>query len=165
MADSSSWMDQSKTTTLNTLDWTVIMYQTTLKINLKLCKSFNLTCPLFLLSCTLSRGKDLLLLALQGPSRHLSKSCCLRALEVSNAPELPGEGCLFFFLRPCLAKSCLCCSGASIALGSEDSRALGLLNRLCRERNTRVHSTYMMVLTSRVTNGSANTFSQRWSNL
>lgn len=122
---------------------------------------FNLTCALFLLSCTLSRCTDLVLLVLLGPSKHLSKWCCLDSLEVSSGLEPSCKWCLFLFLRPSLATSGLCCSGPSIALASEGSWTLGLLKRLWRDSNTSVHTTYMLALTKRVTNNSNNTFSQR----
>ncbi len=126
---------------------------------------FNLTCTLVLLSCILSRCTDLLLLLLLGPSKHRSKSCCLDTLEVSSGLKPSCKWCLFLFLRPSLAKSGPCCSGPSIALGSEGSWTLGLLKRLWRDSNTSVHTTYMLVLTKRVTNRSNNTYSQRkrWS--
>ncbi len=169
-------MDQIKTITLNKPHLIAIsMYVSDQKINLKhtfLHSSphshtsiFNLTCALFLLSCILSRCTDLLLLALLGPSKHLSKSCCLDTLEVSSGLEPSCKWCLFLFLRPSLVTSGLCCSGPSLALGSEGSWTLGLLKRLWRDSNTSVHTTYMLALTKRVTNRSNNTFSQRkrWS--
>lgn len=99
---------------------------------------------------------DLLFFGFQSvPSRQLSKPRCLWTFDFCRAPEIPEQGCLDLFLRPSFASG-LDCLGSSTASGSGSSRTLGLLNRLWRESNTKVHSTYMVVLTNMIRSGSAN---------
>lgn len=126
----------------------------------------NLTCAFLLLACTFSCCAHLRLGFLFIPSRQLSKPCCPWTFEVSGALEIPDQECLLLFLRPGLTASGLGCLESSTALCSMGSRTLGLLNRLLRESNTKVHSTYMVALINLVTtSGSANEFGlkQRWS--